>query len=309
MKTIYLAGGCFWGLEAYIGAIPGVSATRVGYANATVADPTYEQVCAGGTGAVETVEVAYDPAGIELGDLVWLFFEVIDPTTRDRQGHDVGAQYRSGVYYTDPADQPAIAAIVAEVGARQGAPIVTEVEPLVNFFAAEDYHQGYLAKNPAGYCHIPRSSIAGVARKAAEVKAIRALDPLAYQVTQREATEAPFANQYDHLFEPGIYVDIVSGEPLFASSDKYDSGCGWPAFTRPIAPDHLTTRADDRLSRRRTEVRSAQADSHLGHVFDDGPAEAGGLRYCVNSAALRFVPLGEMVAQGYGPYVGLVRPT
>lgn len=309
IATIYLAGGCFWGLEAYLGAIPAVVSTRVGFANGTTGTPTYAQVCTGATGHAETVEVRYDPAAMPLDDLLYLFFEVIDPTSLNAQGHDVGTQYRTGIFYTDPVDQPVIASAVAEIQARYDRPVVTQIGPLLNFSPAEDDHQRYLDKHPDGYCHIPRTTIAAVAKKAALVPQIRTLNPTQYDVTQHEATETPFGNEYDHCFEPGIYVDVVSGQPLFVSSDKYDSGCGWPAFSRPIDPDSLTTRADHSLGRVRTEVRAAGSDSHLGHVFADGPSERGGLRYCINSAALRFVPLAEMAAQGYGDYTGLVAET
>ena len=306
MSCIYLAGGCFWGLEAYVRAIPGVNSTRVGYANGSTEAPTYQQVCTSATGHAETVEVNYDRDVISLDDLLFLFFEVIDPTQVDAQGPDIGPQYRSGVYYTDEADREIALAVVAEVQHRFGTPVVTEVVPLTCFYPAEDDHQLYLTKNPQGYCHIPRSTIAAVATKAALVKQIRGLTSLQYAVTQHEATEPPFDNEFDHQFEPGIYVDIVSGQPLFVSSQKYDSGCGWPAFSRPISDDLLDTRVDHRLTRVRTEVRSRSSDSHLGHVFTDGPADQGGLRYCINSAALRFVPLADMESEGYSEFINLV---
>ena len=308
MAVIFLAGGCYWGVEAYIRAIPGVLTTRVGFANGWTVGPTYTEVCTGTTGHAETVEVTFDPPALSLDNLLFLFFAAIDPTTRDAQGHDIGTQYRTGIYYTDPADAPVIQAVVAEVGRRYAAPIVTEVLPLTGFYPAEEAHQSYLEKNPGGYCHIPRTTIESVAAKAAYVGRIRALDDLAYAVTQEAATEAPFTNEFDHTFAPGIYVDAVSGEPLFVSSDKYDSGCGWPAFTRPIDPGRLVTRADLSFGRVRTEVRAAGSDSHLGHVFTDGPPERGGLRYCINSVALRFVPVAEMAEQGYGDLVGLCTP-
>jgi peptide methionine sulfoxide reductase msrA/msrB len=280
--------------------------TRVGYANGTTDAPTYPEVCSGETHHAETVEVRYNPQTVATADLLSLFFEVIDPTVKDRQGHDVGTQYRTGVYWVDPADQPIVEAAIAQTQTHYDQPIVTEIGPIDRFYPAENYHQCYLDKNPGGYCHIPSTTIAQVAKKAAQLSAIRALTPLQYAVTQQDHTEQPFTNAYDHVFEPGIYVDIVSGQPLFSSTDKYDSGCGWPAFSRPIDPSALTQRPDHRLSRERVEVRSGEADSHLGHVFPDGPPERGGLRYCINSAALRFVPLAEMAEQGYGDLIELV---
>jgi peptide methionine sulfoxide reductase msrA/msrB len=305
-RVIWLAGGCFWGLEKYLRLIPGVVATRVGYANGTAPEPTYEQVCAGGTGHAETVETVFDPDRLDLGDLVALFLEAIDPTAQDRQGADVGPQYRSGVFYADPADRPASAAALAEAQSRLAAPVVVELAPLGEFWPAEAYHQRYLDQHPGGYCHIPAARFADVPVKAAHIRRIRALTPRQHAVTQHEATEPPFDNEYDQVFEPGVYVDVVSGQPLFVSSDKYDAGCGWPAFTRPIDPDRLTERADRSLGRLRTEIRAVASGSHLGHVFADGPAGRGGRRYCVNSAALRFVPLADMAAQGYGDLIDLV---
>lgn len=131
------------------------------------------------------------------------------------------------------------------------------------------------------------------------------LSPIQYAVTQEAATEQPFTGKYDHFDEPGIYVDVVSGEPLFSSRDKYDSGCGWPAFTKPIAKRVIKEKRDQSFGMERTEVRSKAADSHLGHVFTDGPVEQGGLRYCINSAALRFISADQLVDEGYGEYVKL----
>jgi peptide methionine sulfoxide reductase msrA/msrB len=275
-----------------VALIPGVCATRVGYANGSTDSPSYEQVCTGATGHAETVEVRYDGERLNLSDLLWLFYDIIDPLSLNRQGNDVGTQYRTGIYYVDGADRPVIERSLAELQSRHAAPIAVELAPLSGFSPAEDYHQRYLEKNPQGYCHINPRSFKDVERRLAQAAAVRALDPLPYAVTQQNATEPPFANAYHDHFEPGTYVDAVSGEPLFSSADKFDSGCGWPAFARPLDPGLLREIPDNSHGMLRTEVRSASSDAHLGHVFTDGPAEAGGLRYCINSAALRFVPKG-----------------
>ncbi len=310
-KKIYLAGGCFWGTEHLMALIPGVLATTVGYANSAVPAPSYELVCTGRTGAAETVEVVYDSDRIGLSDILFLYFRSIDPLAVNRQGGDSGTQYRTGIYYTDPADISVIEAVVATVARHYTEPLAVEVAPLSNFYPAEDYHQDYLDKNPGGYCHVDPTLFAE-ARKltrqsSADKAALRArLTPLQWEVTQNGATERPFVNEYDHEFRPGIYVDITDGTPLFVSARKYDSGCGWPAFTRPIDPSLVTDHTDTSFGRVRTEVRSASSGSHLGHVFPDGPASEGGLRYCINSASLRFIPLEDMAREGYGSYIPLV---
>jgi peptide methionine sulfoxide reductase msrA/msrB len=307
-REIWLAGGCFWGIDKYLGLIPGVIRTVVGYANGSTPQPTYEEVCGGRTGHAETVAVTYDSERLDLGDLLALFLDVIDPTSLNQQGNDVGPQYRSGIFYEDPADRAVAEAVLAEAQARLMARIVVELAPLTQFWPAEDYHQDYLLRQPQGYCHISPAAFASVAHKAAHIRQIRALTPLQYAVTQHAATEPPFRNEYDEWTEPGVYVDVVSGQPLFTSTDKFDAGCGWPAFARPIDRDTLVERVDRKLGRPRTEVRAQASDSHLGHVFSDGPAESGGLRYCINSAALRFVPLSDMEEQGYGDLIDQVVP-
>ncbi|MBD5246620.1 MAG: peptide-methionine (S)-S-oxide reductase MsrA [Barnesiella sp.] len=313
-KKIYLAGGCFWGTEHLMALVPGVVATQVGYANSNVEFPTYEMVCSGETGAAETVEVTYDAEQVGLSDLLTLYFRSIDPTSVNRQGGDRGTQYRTGIYYTDNADLPVIEAVVATVARRYSTPLAVEVGRLRNFYPAEEYHQDYLVKNPGGYCHVKRELFAEARnltrRTPADKAALRArLTPLQWEVTQCGATERPFDNEYDHEFRPGIYVDITDGTPLFVSSRKYNSGCGWPAFTRPITDDRITEHPDTSFGRRRTEVRSASSGAHLGHVFPDGPQSDGGLRYCINSAALRFIPYSEMGAQGYADYLPLITDT
>ncbi|MDE7467429.1 MAG: peptide-methionine (R)-S-oxide reductase MsrB [Muribaculaceae bacterium] len=310
-KKIYLAGGCFWGTELLMSLVPGVTDTVVGYANSLVPDPSYQMVCTGRTEAAETVEVSYDPDRIGLSDLLFLYFRSIDPTTINRQGNDIGTQYRTGIYYTDPADLDVIRAVVATVARRYSTALAVEVEPLQNFYPAEDYHQSYLDKNPGGYCHINPALFAearAMTPRAGEDKEElrRRLTPLQWEVTQNGATERPFVNEYDHEFRPGIYVDITDGTPLFASSRKYDSGCGWPAFTRPISDDLITEHLDTSFGRIRTEVRSSSSGAHLGHVFPDGPADQGGQRYCINSAALRFIPADRMQEEGYGEYLPLI---
>lgn len=310
IKEIYLAGGCFWGTQHFMNMVPGVIETEVGYANSNMPHPDYRNVCTGNTDAAETVRVVYDPAIVELPFLLSLYFKTIDPTSLNRQGGDRGTQYRTGIYYTDSADGKIAETEIARLQRDYSEPVVVEVLPLRNFYPAEDYHQDYLDKNPGGYCHID-SSLFELARTARQPKKRddslrRNLTPLQYEVTQHGATEPPFANEYYREFRPGIYVDIITGEPLFLSSDKFESGCGWPAFSRPVEPDAVTDHPDTTHGMVRTEVKSA-GGSHLGHVFPDGPAATGGLRYCINSASLRFIPLEDMEREGYGKYIPKIR--
>lgn len=311
IKTIYLAGGCFWGTAHLFSLVPGVENTVAGYANSIVENPTYKEVCTGRTRAAEAVKVDYDDSEVSLTDLLTLYFKSIDPVSVNRQGGDTGTQYRTGIYYDDPSDLPVIEAQMAVIQRRNTEPIAVECGPIRNFYPAEEYHQDYLYKNPDGYCHVDPTLFK-------EAKALksntgndkedlrRRLTPLQWEVTQNAATERPFVNVYDQEFRRGIYVDITDGTPLFVSSAKYDSGCGWPAFSRPISDALIDEKLDTSYGRLRTEVRSAKSGAHLGHVFNDGPEETGGLRYCINSASLRFIPLEDMAAEGYGDYIPLV---
>lgn len=316
-RSLHLAGGCFWGLEAYFQRIPGVIDAVSGYANGHTENPSYEDVTRRGSGHAETVRVTWDSERLSLEDILAYYLRVIDPTSLNRQGNDRGSQYRTGVYYTDPADQPAIAAVLAAEQHNYSKPIVVENLPLAHFYPAEEYHQDYLLKNPDGYCHIDirraDEPLPGKARfdaahwqKPDDASLRRMLSAEQYRITQQSGTERAFSHAYDHLFAPGIYVDVVSGEPLFSSTDKYDSGCGWPSFTRPIQSNAVTEHEDTSYNMRRTEVRSRTADSHLGHVFPDGPRDRGGLRYCINGASLRFVPLERMQAEGYAELIPFV---
>lgn len=317
MAEIYLAGGCFWGVEKYLASIRGVTFTQVGYANGRTENPSYEDVCHRDTGHAEAVLVRYDENILSLDFLLELYFSVIDPASVNRQGNDRGPQYRTGIYYTDEAGQkPVIDAALARLQEKLDKPVAIEVSPLLNYFPAEDYHQNYLDKNPGGYCHISREKFA-MAEKALVNPAAYArpdaaaleerLTPAQYAVTQQNATERPFQNEFDHHFSPGIYVDVTTGEPLFSSADKFNSGCGWPAFSAPVDPGVIKNKSDKSHGMVRTEVRSRVGDAHLGHVFDDGPRDRGGLRYCINSAALRFIPKEEMEREGYGYLLHLVK--
>lgn len=315
IKSIYLAGGCFWGTAHLFSLVEGVTGTTAGYANSMIESPTYEQVCTGLTGSAETVRVDYDDKVIGLTELLQLYFRSIDPLAENRQGNDVGTQYRTGIYYTDPSDAQVVEAQVAAIQRRHTQPLAVECGLLRNFYPAEEYHQQYLQKNPRGYCHIDRSLFAeakalkpgATVPAAIDREELRSrLTPLQWEVTQHGATERPFANEYDAEFRRGIYVDITDGSPLFLSSRKFNSGCGWPAFSKPIDNNLLTELTDTSYGRIRTEVRSSKSGAHLGHVFPDGPAEDGGLRYCINSAALRFIPVERMEEEGYGNYIPLV---
>ena len=303
---IYLAGGCFWGVEGYFKRIEGVKDTTCGYANGKTANPSYEDVCRHNTGHAETVRVLFDTDVISLEDLLIYYFRIIDPVSVNKQGNDVGTQYRTGIYYTDESLLPVIKAAVEREQRKYNEKIAVEVLPLENFYSAEEYHQNYLDKNPNGYCHINLNLANEPIVRSENYKKLddkelkEKLTTLQYDVTMNAATERPFDNEFNSNFERGIYVDITSGEPLFLSTDKFESGCGWPSFSKPIQKDLVRYNEDLSLGRRRIEVRSNAADAHLGHVFDDGPSELGGLRYCINSAALRFIPIDKMDAQGYG---------
>ncbi len=307
--VIYLAGGCFWGLEQLMQSIPGVIDAQSGYANGTgEADANYKTVCGGATGFRETVRVEYDPAQVSLDALLLTYFYVIDPTTANRQGHDVGTQYQTGVYYTNDRAKEAAERIAAMERSRSEQ-FVVEIGPLKNFYPAEEYHQNYLEKNPGGYCHIPWEAIRlfsrlridpGVYQKPAADVIREKLTEEQYHVTQESGTERPFRNEFFDRFEKGIYVDIVTGEPLFSSTDKFESGCGWPAFSRPIEVPTVVELEDNSHGMQRTEVRSRAGNSHLGHVFRNDPESPNGTRYCINSASLRFIPYEEMESAGYG---------
>jgi peptide methionine sulfoxide reductase msrA/msrB len=312
---IYLAGGCFWGTEAYMKRLPGVLRTEVGYANSALANPSYEQVCSGKTGAVEAVRVVFDADVLTLPLLLAAYLRTIDPFSLDRQGNDVGRQYRTGIYWIDPIDETAVISTLVNLARSSGKKPCIECGELQNFYPAEQYHQDYLGQNPLGYCHVNLADAdAFVAEHATDLaiaqegyvrprdEEIRSrLSPEAYEVTQCASTDRAHTHPYDQQFEEGIYVDVVSGEPLFSSRDKFDAGCGWPSFSRPIAQSVVTEALDRSIpSMPRVEVRSATANSHLGHVFSDGPAELGGQRYCINGSALRFIPADQLEAEGYG---------
>lgn len=311
VETIYLAGGCFWGVEAYMERIDGIVDATSGYANGNTESPSYEDVIYKKTGHAETVEVKYDPKKIDLTEILLYYFKVVDPTSLNKQGNDVGTQYRSGIYYTSQDQIEEIEKVIAVEQKKYKKDIVVEVLPIDNFYVAEDYHQDYLKKNPGGYCHINlKDADTGVERdeslknidiyiKPSDEELKEKLSKEEYNVTQKGATERAFSHEYDKLDEKGIYVDIASGEALFSSEDKYDAGCGWPSFTKPIDEKYVNEYKDKSLGMTRTEVKSKDGDSHLGHVFKDGPRDKGGLRYCINGSALKFIPYEKMEEEGY----------
>ncbi|HIU77255.1 MAG TPA: peptide-methionine (R)-S-oxide reductase MsrB [Candidatus Pelethocola excrementipullorum] len=314
-KEIYLAGGCFWGTEKYLENIAGIISTEVGYANGNTQNPTYEEVCYRHTGHAETVKVQYEDDIIGLPFLLELYYDVINPVSVNRQGGDVGTQYRTGIYYTSDEDRGVIQDSIEKLQMKYEEKIAIEVKPLLNYYKAEEYHQKYLDKNPGGYCHIgynkfeKAKSAVDVSRKYKkkplnELK--KRLTETQFDVTQNSATEPPFQNEYFDEFQDGIYVDITTGEPLFLSNDKFESGCGWPSFSKPIDSELISNVMDKSYGMLRTEVRSKKGDSHLGHVFEDGPRDRGGLRYCINSASLKFIAKEKMEEEGYGEYMKLL---
>jgi peptide methionine sulfoxide reductase msrA/msrB len=313
------AGGCFWCMEPPFMSVPGVVDVMPGYTGGRVADPSYEQVCSGATGHYEAVQITYDPEKVSYADLVEVFWKQIDPTDAFGQFADRGSQYRTAVFFHDEAQRQAAEASKQRLG-RSGTfskPVVTPILPAEVFYPAEEYHRRYYEKNTAHYKAYRKGSgrqafldrTWGESGPSCAVKPapfdrserVKALTPEQYRVTQQNATEPPFQNAFWDERRAGLYVDVVSGEPLFTSNEKFDSGCGWPSFTAPLSGKALVEKDDLSHLMARTEVRSSIADSHLGHVFDDGPGP-GGKRYCINSAALRFIPLEDLEKEGYAAY-------
>ena len=318
VKTIYLAGGCFWGLEAYMQKLNGVEDAISGYANGKTENPSYYDLKT--SGHAETVKVIYNPEIISLEDILAHYLRVVNPVSVNKQGNDVGTQYRTGIYYTDEAEKAIIENVLAKEQTKHDKPIAIEVEPLRHFYEAEEYHQDYLEKNPGGYCHIDLSLADKPLDKDEEpiIDSSRYIKPsdedlkknltdIQYDVTQNSATERAFSHEYHDSFKRGIYVDITTKEPLFSSTDKFESGCGWPSFSKPISKDVVKYFEDNSHFMHRTEVRSRSGNAHLGHVFNDGSKELGGQRYCINGASLEFIPYDEMDEKGYGYLKYLVK--
>jgi peptide methionine sulfoxide reductase msrA/msrB len=323
---VTLAGGCFWCVKADFEKLPGVIKVVSGYAGGKGENPTYESYAQ--MGYVEAVQIHYNPKKITYKKLLDHFWRHVDPTDANGQFADRGPEYRSAIFYQDD-EQKQIAEKskqALEKSGTLGKPVATDLIKLTKFYPAEEYHQNYETKNPEIYNHyrfvsgrdqtinklweddkILKPGSPAKLNKPDDAVLKKKLSPQQYEVTQECSTEEPFNNEYWNNKKEGIYVDIVSGEPLFSSSDKYDSGSGWPSFTKPLEPGNIVEKEDRSYFIPQTEIRSAKADSHLGHVFPDGPQPTG-LRYCMNSAAMRFIPVEDLEKEGYGKYLKLFSP-
>lgn len=321
-ETAIFGGGCFWCMEPPFEQQTGVLEVVAGYSGGTTANPTYDQVSSGMTDHYESVRVIFNPEKVSYRDLIEIFWHQIDPTDDGGQFADRGKHYQTAIFYTSEG-QKAVAELSKKELADSGKfsdPIATRVLPATRFYLAEEYHQDYYLKNVLHYSAYKKGSgragyiervwkdgkddtLASPKYVKPSDEEIRAkLDSLQYEVTQKEGTEPAFNNEFWDNKKKGIYVDVVSGEPLFSSKDKYKSGTGWPSFTKPLEPENIVEKKDRKFLMVRTEVRSRYGDSHLGHVFEDGPSPDG-LRYCMNSAAMRFIPVVDLEKEGYGQYV------
>lgn len=318
LEKATFAGGCFWCMEHPFEDINAVVEVVSGYTGGQKKNPTYEEVSYGNTGHTEAVQISYDPDKITYEELLDLFWRQFDPTDAGGSFGDRGSQYRSAIFYHN--DEQKRLAETSKEKMNQSKifdkPIVTEITKLEIFYKAEDYHQDYYKKNPVRYkmyrfgsgrdrflkkiwgSNMEKKSNF---KKASQENRRKKLTPLQYEVTQKNGTERPFNNEYWNNKKEGIYVDIVSGEPLFSSKDKFESGTGWPSFTRPLEPENIVEKKDRSLFMVRTEVRSKLSNSHLGHLFDDGPQPTG-LRYCINSASLRFIPKEKLESEEFEKY-------